>query len=113
MKHRDILTILFGLHVIWTGLWRNIQAAAYKPNALWFCLAIGLMAIVAGFLYRKGQERSASVTAFIAVTIVLSFYFKEFISQPEQEANFRVGLIILSSIAQFVVIFMPRRQEIT
>ena len=113
MKHRDILTILYGLHIIWTGLWRNIQAAAYKPNALWFCWALGLVAIVAGFLYRMGRERSASITAFIAATIVISFYFKEFITQPEQEANFRLGLIILSSIAQLVVIFMPSRSEIT
>ncbi len=111
MKHRDTLTILFGLHIIWTGLWRNIQASAYKPNALWFCLAIGLVAIVAGFLYRKGRERSASITAFIAAAVVFSFYFKEFVTQPEEEATFRVGLIILSSIAQLVVIFMPRRQE--
>jgi hypothetical protein len=111
MKHRDTLTILFGLHIIWTGIWRNIQAAAYKPNALWFCLTLGLVAIVAGFLYRKGRQRAASVTAFIAAAVVLSFYFNEFVGKPEEEATFRVGLVILSSIAQLVVIFMPQRQE--
>ena len=111
MKHRDIFTILFGFHVIWTGLWRNIQAAAYKPNALWFCLIIGLVAIVAGFLYRKGLERTASITAFCVAAIVFGFYFKEFITKAEQEANFRVGAIILSSIAQLVVVFLPQKRE--
>ena len=110
MNHRDIFTILFGLHVIWTGLWRNIQAAAYKPNALWFCLTLGLVAIVAGFLYRKRQERAASITAFCAVAVVLGFYFREFVTHAEQEANFRVGLIILSSIAQLVIIFLPQKR---
>ena len=112
MKNRDILTIFFGFHIIWTGLWRNIQAAAYKPNALWFCLALGLVAIVAGFLYRTGRVRSASITAFIAAVTVFIFYSIEFITKAEQEANFRVGLVILSSIAQLVIIFMPRRREI-
>jgi hypothetical protein len=113
MKHRDILTILYGLYIIWTGLWRNIEASAYKPNALWFCLVLGLVAIIAGFLYRMERERTAAITAFTVTTIVFSFYFREFITKPEDEANFRVGLIMLSSIAQLVVIFMPRKREIT
>ena len=47
-----LLTILFGLFVIWTGLHRGIEAVAYKPNALWFCMATGVMGIMGGFLYR-------------------------------------------------------------
>ena len=88
MPHRDLFTLLFGLHVIWTGLWRSIQAAAYKPNSLWFCLIIGLVAIVAGFLYRKRLERAASITAFCAAAIIFTFYFREFITQPEKDATF-------------------------
>jgi len=111
MPHRDLFTLLFGLHLIWTGLWRSIQAAVYKPNSLWFCLIIGLVAIVAGFLYRKRLERAASITAFCAAAIIFTFYFREFITQPEKDATFRVGLIILSSIAQLVVIFLPLKRE--
>ena len=110
MKFRDILTILFGLHIIWTGLLRNIVAAAYKPAALWFCLVMGLIAIAAGFLFRKGFDRAASVTALFAAGVVLCFYFSEFINEPETEANYRVGLIILSSIAEFVVVLLPKKQ---
>ena len=111
MSHRDILAVLFGLHVIWTGLWRNIQAAAYKPNALWFCLTLGIIAIIAGFLYRKGRERVASITAFFSAAVILAFYFRESITKPETEANVRVGLVILSSIAMLVVILFPRKQQ--
>ena len=110
MNHRYIFTLLFGLHIIWTGLWRNIQAAAYKPNALWFCLVFGIVAIVASFLYRKQKERAASITAFCVATVIFIFYFREFVVHAETEANFRVGLIILSSIAQLVVIFLPQKR---
>ena len=91
MNHRDIFTILFGLHVIWTGLWRNIQAAAYKPNALWFCLVLGLATIVAGFLYRKKLDRAASITAFCAAALVFGFYFREFATKPAAEARYYCG----------------------
>ncbi|WP_372367728.1 hypothetical protein [Candidatus Uabimicrobium sp. HlEnr_7] len=107
MKNRYALTIVFGLHVIWTGLWRNIEAGAYKPKALWFCFVMGLILIIAGFLYRKGRNRLARVVALIAISIVFTFYLFSFISAPEKDATFRVGLIILSSIAAFVVVLLP------
>jgi len=74
-------------------------------------MALGLVVIVASFLYRKRLERAASITAFCATAIVFGFYFREFVTHPEVEANFRVGLIILSSIAQLVVIFLPKKRE--
>lgn len=109
MKFRDILTILYGLHIIWTGLLRNIEAAAYKPNALWFCLAMGLIAIAAGFLFRNGLQRAATACALFAAGVIFCFYFREFICEPENEANYRVGSIILSSIAEIVVVLLPKR----
>ena len=108
--NRCILTIIFGLHIIWTGLWRNIEAGAYKPNALWFCLTMGIVAIIAGFLYRKGHERLAAAIALFATTVVFGFYMYTFISKPEDDATIRVGLIILTSIAEYVVILLPKEQ---
>lgn len=113
MKFRDILTILFGLHIIWTGLLRNIEAAAYKPNALWFCMAMGLLAIGAGFLFRKGYNRAATICGLLATGVIFCFYFREFICEPENEANYRVGSIILSSIAEFVVLLLPENDRPT
>ena len=110
MNNRDLCCILYGIHVIWTGLWRNIEAASYKPNALWFCMTTGVIAIVAGFYYRKDRERLASIIAFCVTSVVFGFYLYEFVSSAETEATFRVGLVILSSIAQFVIIFLPARQ---
>ena len=107
MSYRYLFTIIYGLHIIWTGLWRNIEARAYKPNALWFCLVMGIIVIGAGFLYRKGIDRIARIVALLAVTLVFGFYFFSFVSKPQNDATFRVGLIILTSIAQYVVILLP------
>ena len=67
MQNRYLLTIIYGLITIWTGLWRGIEAQAYKPNALWFCLVMGLVAIAGGFLYRLKKERAAMITTLVAV----------------------------------------------
>ncbi len=111
MTHRATIAVLFGLHVIWTGLWRNIQAAAYKPNALWFCLVLGSIAIAGAFLDRKGHGRKGVPAVLFAAFVVLAFYFREFVTKPESEANFRVGLVILSSIAMIVVALFPEARK--
>ena len=102
-----LLTILFGLFVIWTGVLRGIEAVAYKPNALWFCMVTGLMAIAGGFLYRVQRPKIGAIVALIAAGVVLAFYLYCFIKQPEKDANYRVGLVIVASIAELVVIALP------
>ncbi len=103
-----LFTILYGLLAIWTGLWRSIEAQAYKPNALWFCLVMGMLAIAAGFLYRMEKRLAGMVTALVPVIFLLGFYFYCFIGQPEKDATLRVGIIILASIAELVVILLPK-----
>ncbi len=107
MATKWLFTILYGLLTIWTGLWRGIEAHAYKPNALWFCLVMGVIAIAAGFLYRMNKRPLAMITALVAVVFVLSFYFYCFIAQPEKDATFRVGVAIVASIGELVVILLP------
>ena len=111
MRNRWLFTILYGLLTIWTGLWRGIEARAYKPNSLWFCLVMGTVAIAAGFLFRLGKDLAGKIAALVAVAFVLGFYFHSFIAQPEKDATFRVGVIILASIAELVVLFLPAAPE--
>ena len=101
------VTILFGLFVIWTGLLRGIEAQQFKPNAFWFCFAMGMMAIGAGFLYRLGQIKVAIPMAMISGAIVLVYYVSCFTSQPEQDATYRVGLVIVAAVAQIVFALLP------
>ncbi len=106
-----LFSILYGLLVIWTGLQRGIEAKAFKPNALFFCLVMGVAAIAAGFLFRFEKRLAAWITALVATLIVLGFYFTCFVSQPEKDATYRVGIIILASIGHLVGLFLPATRD--
>ena len=105
------VTILFGLFVIWTGLLRCIEAQAFKPNAFWFCLTMGLIAIAAGYAYRIGQTKIATVVAVFAGVFVLAFYVYCLITQPEKDATYRVAMVIVAALAQISFILLPQRQD--
>lgn len=102
-----LFSILYGLLVIWTGLQRGIEAQAFKPNALFFCLVTGLAAIAAGFLFRLDKRLAAWIAALAATVFVLGFYFACFVGDPEKDASYRVGVAILASIAYLVALFLP------
>ena len=107
MRSPWLPTFLFGLLTIWTGLWRGIEAQAYKPNALWFCLVMGLTSIAGSFLLRAGRRRAGTITALVPAAIVLAVYFREFTLAPEENATFRVGIVLLASIAQIALLLLP------
>ena len=105
------VAILFGLVVIWTGLLRCIEAQAFKPNAFWFCLSMGLLAIAGGYLIRLKKSKIGIAVAAIAGLVVLVFYVNCLIKQPEKDATFRVGIAILASIAELAFIFLPTKNS--
>ena len=105
---RWLLTILFGLFVIWTGIFRCIQAGAFKPNAFWFCTAMGLMAIAAGFMHRINWRIAGTTLAVLSGATVLAFYAYCFVVQPEKDATVRVGMVIVASLAQLVFALLPQ-----
>ncbi len=108
---RWLFTFIFALIVFWTGLWRCIEVKAFKPNAFYFCLVTGLMAVGSGFLYWKGKEKLAMVIGLAAAGFVLGYYLFTFVTAPEKDANFRVGLVIMASIAELIVILLPQRRS--
>jgi len=108
MSYRWLLTILYGLFVIWTGLQRSIEAQQFKPNSFWFCLTTGLLAIAAGYLFKPRRCWPATMVALLSTVPVRSFYLHCFITQPDKDATHRVGLVIIASIAELIVITLPR-----
>ncbi|MDG2468239.1 MAG: hypothetical protein P8M80_03095 [Pirellulaceae bacterium] len=106
-----LLSVLYGLWVIWTGLSRSIEAGAYKPNSLWFCLTMGIVGIAAGFFFRLQRHRLAMALGLSSSGIVLLYYFFSFVNQPENDATIRVGLMIVASIGYIAMILMPRAAQ--
>ena len=104
---KPYITIIFGLLVVWTGLLRSVEAQAFKPNAFYFCLSMGIIAIAAGFFYRLGRPAIPTCIAVAAGAIVLGFYVYCFIEQPEKDANVRVALVIVAALAQLSLVLLP------
>lgn len=104
------VSILFGLFVIWTGLLRSIEAQAFKPNAFWFCMTMGLVAISAGFLFRMGKTKIGTGVGLFAGIVVLAFYLYCLIKQPEKDATVRVGLAIVAAIAELALVMLPENK---
>ena len=105
---KTYITLLFGLFVIWTGLLRSVEAQEFKPNAFYFCLTMGLIAIAAAFLYRLDRSTIATVVGAAAGALVLGFYVYCFIKQPEKDANVRVALVIVAGFAQLAFLLLPK-----
>ncbi len=106
-------SIAFGLFVIWTGILRSIEAQAFKPNAFWFCFVMGLLAIAGGYLFRLERRRMAIAVAVLAGGIVLSFYVNCLVVQPEKDASYRVGLVIVAAVAHLAFAVLPASREST
>ena len=112
MPWRCLLTILFGLFVIWTGLLRSIEAHEFKPNAFWFCLLSGLLAVAAGFLFRLEMRVTAVLLGLVTTGMLLAFYLNCFVTQPEKDATYRVGLVIVACFGELCVLLLPRARSL-
>ncbi|MGE9266686.1 MAG: hypothetical protein ACQKBY_01215 [Verrucomicrobiales bacterium] len=111
MDARALFSLLYGFHLVWTGLWRNIAAQAYKPNALWFCLVTGLLVLAGAYLIQVGRLTFARLLSGAVTALVFGFYLYCFISDPSADATYRVGLVIVSSLAHLAILFLPLRPE--
>jgi peptidoglycan/LPS O-acetylase OafA/YrhL len=105
---RWLLTILYGLLVIWTGLLRTIEAQQFKPNAFWFCLVTGSAAIAAGYLLRADRRWFGTTLGIVAAGVVVSFYLYCFVTEPEKDANYRIAVAIIASLGELCVLTVPR-----
>ncbi|MEC9092755.1 MAG: hypothetical protein VX438_08630 [Planctomycetota bacterium] len=108
-----LLSFIYGLFVIWTGLLRGIEAGQYKPNSLWFCLVMGLGCISSGYWFRLRKEPLGLAVGVFASGVVLLFYLYCFINKPESDATVRVGLVIVASIGYLALICLPSAPRVT
>jgi hypothetical protein len=97
---KAIITALYGVWLAVAGLLRGTNAA------IGFGLTTGVMAIVGAILISKGKSLASRVLIGITLLFVVGF----FISKSAREGvDFRVGMILLSSLIEAVVIFMPSK----
>lgn len=101
------LSLGYAMIMLWIGIQRCIDAQAFKPNAFWFCVAVGGLSIVAGYLFRLRHVTIARLVGSVASLMALSFYVYCLIVQPEKDANVRVGMAIVASAGYLSLILLP------
>jgi hypothetical protein len=95
-----IITIVYGVWLAAAGILRGSNAA------LGFGFTTAVMAIIGAVLLSKGKRVAAQI--LIAVTLVFVVGF--FISKSVREGlDIRVGIILLSSLIEAVVLFLPAK----
>jgi hypothetical protein len=102
-------SIIFGLVLIGTGLLRSVEAQAFKPNAFWFCLITGLLAIGAGYLFRMDKSRAGTAVAVMTSLLVVLFYMYCLITQPEKDATYRVCIALLAGFTELSLVLLPAK----
>ena len=107
---RAITSIAFGTFVIWTGLMRCVEAQAFKPNAFWFCLVTGTIAISASQFYQMAKPVWGTVLGLASAAVVFAYYLFTFITAPEQDATVRVALVIVAAIGYATWIGLPSKK---
>ena len=100
------IAIVYGLFMIWTGLYRSIEAEAFKPNAFWFCTVVGLLAIAGAYLIRFRVAAGLILTS-LAAGSAAAFYIRCFMIQPEKDATVRVALAIVASLGVLAFLWLP------
>ena len=107
---RWLFTFAFALIVIWTGLYRCIEASAFKPNPFYFCLVTGLSVIATGFMLLLRKNETARLLGLLSAGFVLGYYLFTFVSSPENDANYRVALAIMAALVELIVVTLPEWQ---
>ena len=111
MKQRWLAVVIYGLFILWTGLQRSIEAAAFKPNAFFFCGVMSLLAIAGAYLIKGGFDRSGRIIASFAAVVALAYYLSSFMLAPQDDATVRVGLAIVSSLAALIALTLPKSPD--
>ena len=92
------------------GLLRCIEAQAFKPNAFYFCFVTGLLAIACGYMYWLGKNKLGMILGLASGGFVFGYYLFTFVSEPEVDANMRVGIAIVAALGQLIVVTLPERR---
>ncbi len=100
----------FGLIILGVGLMASVDAREFKANAFGFCAVNGLLSLLGSYCFRRGWGGWALGLSTMAGLFVLGYYLFTFINAPEQDANLRVALAILSSIATLAILYLPRQR---
>ena len=60
---------------------------------------------------RLGRRRFGTQLSVFAGLVTLIFYVNCLITQPEKDAGYRVGIVIVAAVAQLALILLPPQRD--
>ena len=103
LKTFRITTVLFGLAAFAVGLWRHLETGT-SPQAAWFGLVMGGMAIVGAALLTGRLRILAWLLICISLVFVSGWFLQRMLSGHDEGKSVRVILILVFCAIEAVLL---------
>lgn len=105
-----VITGLYGLFLIGSGVFRHVTHEGGNTKALGFGIFTGVLALIGAALFAKNKTLAGKITAFVAVAFVLGF-FGTMTLKGSYDLDARIGASIVASLIEAAVIFMAKSKS--
>jgi hypothetical protein len=97
------MTILYGLVTAAVGLWRHVEAGG-NPQALWFGVVMGAVALAGGLLIMRGWRRTGLLVAAVALAFVGGWFVRRVFIGHEEGLSPRIVTILAACAVEALVL---------
>lgn len=103
MKLAGAVTILFSLVTVAVGLWRHFETGG-NPQAFWFGIVMGAVALAGGVLILRGRSRSGLLMAVVSLAFVSGWFVRRVVIGHEEGLSPRMITILAACAVEAAVL---------
>lgn len=103
MKLAGAGTILFSLVTVAVGLWRHVETGG-NPQAFWFGIVMGALALAGGVLILRDRSRSGWLMAAMSLAFVCGWFVRRVVIGHEEGLSPRIITILIACAVEAVVL---------
>jgi len=103
MKAKQLVTCIYALVAVIGGAWRHLQTGD-SPQAFWFGLVVGLLALAGAFLLSRKNRLPGYVLITISLVFESGWFLQRMFSGHSDGKSIRVILILTVCAAELAVL---------
>ena len=107
MKQKQLATFLYGFVVIGVGLWRHLETGD-SPQAIWFGIAMGLLAIAGAALLSLKRKLPGYILIALSLCFVSGWFLYRMFTHQSDGSSMRVILVISASVVELCILLWRR-----